>query len=104
VEWFDKAALTLAVFLPLAGAVVVALLPRGRDGLLRGTALAVTLLALLVGAGMLARFDDAAGRTMQFQVQRSWIPSVGATYHLGVDGIGLPLLLLSLLLSFLCVV
>ncbi len=103
-EWFDKAALTLAVFLPLAGAVVVALLPRGRDGLLRGTALAVTLLALLVGAGMLARFDDAAGRTMQFQVQRSWIPSVGATYHLGVDGIGLPLLLLSLLLSFLCVV
>jgi NADH-quinone oxidoreductase subunit M len=104
VEWFDKAALTLAVFLPLAGAVAVALLPRGRDGLLRGTALAVTLLALLVGAGMLARFDDAAGRTMQFQVQRSWIPSVGATYHLGVDGIGLPLLLLSLLLSFLCVV
>jgi NADH-quinone oxidoreductase subunit M len=104
VEWFDKAALTLAVFLPLAGAVVVALLPRGRDGLLRGTALAVTLLALLVGAGTLARFDDAAGRTMQFQVQRSWIPSVGATYHLGVDGIGLPLLLLSLLLSFLCVV
>jgi len=104
VEWFDKAALTLAVFLPLAGAVVVALLPQGRDGLLRGTALAVTLLALLVGAGMLARFDDAAGRTMQFQVQRSWIPSVGATYHLGVDGIGLPLLLLSLLLSFLCVV
>jgi NADH-quinone oxidoreductase subunit M len=104
VEWFDKAALTLAVFLPLAGAVVVALLPRGRDGLLRGTALAVTLLALLVGVGMLARFDDAAGRTMQFQVQRSWIPSVGATYHLGVDGIGLPLLLLSLLLSFLCVV
>ena len=103
-EWFDSSALTLAVFLPLAGAVVVALLPRGRDGLLRGTALAVTLLALLVGAGMLARFDDAAGRTMQFQVQRSWIPSVGATYHLGVDGIGLPLLLLSLLLSFLCVV
>jgi NADH-quinone oxidoreductase subunit M len=104
VEWFDKAALTLAVFLPLAGAVVVALLPRGRDGLLRGSALAVTLLALLVGAGMLARFDNAAGRTIQFQVQRSWIPSVGATYHLGVDGIGLPLLLLSLLLSFLCVV
>jgi NADH-quinone oxidoreductase subunit M len=104
VEWFDKAALTLAVFLPLAGAVALALLPRGRDGLLRGTALAVTLLALLVGAGMLVRFDDAAGRAMQFEVQRSWIPSVGATYHLGVDGIGLPLLLLSLLLSFLCVV
>jgi NADH-quinone oxidoreductase subunit M len=104
VEWFDSSALTLAVFLPLAGAVVVALLPRARDGLIRGAALAATLLALLVGAGMVARFDYGAGAAMQFQVQRSWIPSVGATYHLGVDGIGLPLLVLSLLLSFLCVV
>jgi NADH:ubiquinone oxidoreductase subunit 4 (subunit M) len=57
VEWFDDAALTLAVFLPLLGAVVVALLPRERDGLVRGAALAFTALALLVGVGMLARFD-----------------------------------------------
>jgi NADH-quinone oxidoreductase subunit M len=104
VEWFDSSALTLAVFLPLAGVAVVALLPRAYDGLIRGAALAATLLALLVGAAMVARFDYGAGAAMQFEVQRSWIPSVGATYHLGVDGIGLPLLALSLLLSFLCVV
>ena len=103
-EWFDSSALTLAVFLPLAGAVAVALLPRARDALIRGAALAATLPALLVGAAMVARFDYGAGAVMQFEVQRSWIPSVGATYHLGVDGIGLPLLVLSLLLSFLCVV
>ncbi|HEX8927901.1 MAG TPA: hypothetical protein VGA45_03215, partial [Actinomycetota bacterium] len=87
-EWFDSSALTLAVFLPLAGAVAVAALPRARDGLVRGAALAATLLALLVGAAMVARFDYGAGAAMQFEVQRSWIPSVGATYHLGVDGIG----------------
>jgi len=104
VEWFDSSALTLAVFLPLAGVAAVALLPRAYDGLIRGAALAATLLALLVGAAMVARFDYGAGAAMQFEVQRSWIPSVGATYHLGVDGIGLPLLALSLLLSFLCVV
>jgi NADH-quinone oxidoreductase subunit M len=104
VEWFDRSALTLAVFLPLAGAVAVAVLPRAREGLVRGAALAFALLALLAGAGMVARFDDGAGAAMQFEVQRSWIPSVGATYHLGVDGVGLPLLVLSLLLSFLCVV
>jgi NADH-quinone oxidoreductase subunit M len=104
VEWFDSSALTLAVFLPLAGAVVVALLPGAADGPIRGVALAATLLALLVGAAMVARFDYGAGATMQFEARRSWIPSVGATYHLGVDGIGLPLLALSLLLSFLCVV
>jgi NADH-quinone oxidoreductase subunit M len=101
--WFDSWALTLAVFLPLAGTVVVALLPRGRDRLIRGTALAATVLALAAGVGMLARFDYAAGRSMQFEVKRSWIASIGANYHLGADGISLPLLVLSLLLSMLCV-
>ena len=61
-------------------------------------------LALLVGVGMLARFDYGAGAAMQFEVSRSWIPSIGAGYHVGVDGIALPLLVLSLLLSLLCVV
>src|SRR5512132_4192094 len=102
--WFDDSALTLAVFLPLLGAVAVAVLPRGRDGLIKGTALGFTGLALLVGVGMLARFDYGAGAAMQFEVSRSWIPSIGAGYHVGVDGIALPLLVLSLLLSLLCVV
>jgi NADH-quinone oxidoreductase subunit M len=104
VQLFDKSALTLAVFLPLAGTVVLAVLPRRSERLVRGVALTFTGLALAAGVGMLARFDHAAGRTMQFEVKRSWIASVGANYHLGVDGIGLPLLLLSLLLSFLCVI
>ena len=103
-EWFDDSALTLAVFLPLLGAVAVAVLPRERDGLIRGAALSFAGLALLVGVGMLARFDYEAGATMQFEVARSWIPSIGAGYHVGVDGIALPLLVLSLLLSLLCVV
>ena len=53
---------------------------------------------------MLARFDYEAGAAMQFEVARSWIPAIGAGYHVGVDGIALPLLVLSLLLSLLCVV
>ena len=77
-EWFDDAALTLAVFLPLLGAVAVAVLPRDRDGLVRGAALTFSALALLVGVGMLARFDYDAGAAMQFEVSRSWIPAIGA--------------------------
>ncbi|HJW63702.1 MAG TPA: proton-conducting transporter membrane subunit, partial [Actinomycetes bacterium] len=103
-DWFDDSALTLAVFLPLLGAVAVAVLPKERDGLIRGAALGFTALALLVGVGMLARFDYEAGAAMQFEVARSWIPAIGAGYHVGVDGIALPLLVLSLLLSLLCVV
>jgi NADH-quinone oxidoreductase subunit M len=104
VTWFDDSALTLAVFLPLLGAVAVAVLPKERDGLIRGAALGFTALALLIGVGMLARFDYEAGAAMQFEVARSWIPAIGAGYHVGVDGIALPLLVLSLLLSLLCVV
>jgi NADH-quinone oxidoreductase subunit M len=104
VDWFDDSALTLAVFLPLLGAVAVAVLPREREGLVRGAALSFAGLALLVGVGMLARFDYEAGAAMQFEVARDWIPAIGAGYHVGVDGIALPLLVLSLLLSLLCVV
>jgi len=109
VNWFDSSALSLAVFLPLAGALVLIAIPNGRDGrsrdgLVKGVALLFTLLPLLVGVVMLARFDYGAGRAMQFEVKRSWIAAVGANYHLGVDGISLPLLVLSLLLSFLCVI
>src|SRR5215216_6209747 len=103
-DWLDDSALTLAVFLPLLGAVAVAVLPRDRDGLVRGAALTFSGLALLVGVGMLARFDYQAGPATQFEVARSWIPAIGAGYHVGVDGIALPLLVLSLLLSLLCVI
>ncbi len=65
VEWFDTWALSLAVFLPLVGALVIAVLPgAGRgEGPLKGAALLFTGLPLLVGIGMLARFDYSAGRT-----------------------------------------
>src|SRR5919202_1422951 len=86
------------------GVVVLALLPRSGERLAKGVAMLATFLALLVGVGILARFDYSAGRTLQFDVRHSWIASIGANYHLGVDGIALPLLLLSLLLCFLCTV
>jgi NADH-quinone oxidoreductase subunit M len=83
--------------------VLLAVLPVG-DRLARQAGVAVTFLALLVGVGMLARFDLHAGRVMQFEVNQSWIATIGTRYHLGVDGIALPLLELSLLLCFLCAV
>src|SRR4029450_4194175 len=96
--WFDDSALTLAVFLPLLGAVAVAVLPRGRDGLIKGTARGFTGRALLVGVGMLARVEYGPAAARRCGVSRSWIPSSGAGYHVGVAGIALPLLVLSLLL------
>jgi NADH:ubiquinone oxidoreductase subunit 4 (subunit M) len=89
VDWFDDWALTWAVFVPLAGALVLALVPATADRLARMAGVGVTFLALLAGVGMLARFDLHAGRVMQFEVNRPWIETIGTRYHLGVDGIAI---------------
>ncbi|HWQ14446.1 MAG TPA: NADH-quinone oxidoreductase subunit M, partial [Roseiflexaceae bacterium] len=86
--------LSLLIVLPLAGALTVALLDRRREGAVRWTALLVSLLVLGVALVMAGRFrpDTAA---MQFEERATWIPEVGISYHLGVDGISLPLVLLT---------
>ncbi|HYX80272.1 MAG TPA: NADH-quinone oxidoreductase subunit M, partial [Actinomycetota bacterium] len=41
---------------------------------------------------------------LQFSLNTSWIPAIGARYHVGIDGISLPLYVLTFALSFLCCV
>src|ERR687891_2541139 len=112
-DWFDTWALTLGVFIPAVGALVVMLLPSGRDRLVRATGIAVTGLALLVGIAILFGFDFGApgafgagggSEALQFEVNASWISVIDARYHLGIDGVSLPLFELTLLLSFLCMI
>jgi len=101
---WDQWAVTLAVFLPAVGAVFVAASrPSEGDRLAKGIAIAFTGAALLVGIAMLFGFDYGT-HAMQFQVVTRWIPAIHAGYHVGVDGISLPLFELTLLLSFLCAV
>ncbi|MFA5785687.1 MAG: NADH-quinone oxidoreductase subunit M [Actinomycetota bacterium] len=101
---FDDWALSLAVFLPAAGALAILLVPKKREQTAKALALLFSGLAAVVGVGILLRFDYQASQTLQFAVDNRWITTIGARYHLGVDGIGLPLLALSLLMSFLSVV
>jgi NADH-quinone oxidoreductase subunit M len=96
--------LTLAVFLPAAGAVVMLLVPRRAEAALKGVALVTTLLTAGVGVLLLAWFDyDRAGE-LQFTVDRSWIDVIDSRYLVGLDGMSLPLLALSMLITVLCVV
>jgi NADH-quinone oxidoreductase subunit M len=101
---WDKTAITLATFLPALGAVVVSLVPSSRDRLIRALGILFTGAALVVGIVMLFGFDFGAHQGLQFQLDASWIPAVSAHYHVGVDGISLPLFELTLLLSFLCAI
>lgn len=99
-EW----AITLAVFLPAFGAVVIAVIPGGLDRLIRALGILFTGAALIVGIVMLFGFDFGAHDGLQFEQNVSWISTINARYHVGTDGISLPLFELTLLLSFLCAI
>ena len=90
--------LTIMAGLPLLGAVVLVLMPRGRGALAPQIALGTSLVALVVGLwAALTEFDAGAG--FQLTEQHEWIPTLGAFYALGVDGIGLTLVLMTLVLT-----
>jgi NADH-quinone oxidoreductase subunit M len=104
VDWFDSWGVTLAVFLPAAGMVVVIAIPKSQERALKVTTLATTLATLAVGVAMLARFDYDRTGALQFDVNKSWIDVINSRYHMGVDGISLPLLLMTMLITVMCVI
>jgi NADH-quinone oxidoreductase subunit M len=101
---FDEWALSLAVFLPMVGALVMMVVPREEERTLKAVALLATLATVGVCIYVLAEFDLDATEKMQFAIDNSWIDVIDSRYHLGVDGISLPLLLLSAVTTVLCVV
>ncbi len=103
-NWFDDWALTLAVFLPMVGIAVMALIPRANEDLHKLVALATSGVTLAVGVGILTRFDYSRSRMPQFEVNRGWIEVINSRYHVFIDGISLPLLILSMLITVLCVI
>ncbi len=102
-DWFDDWALTLAVFIPAVGMVILLLVPRAQEELIKVIALGTSLVTLAVGIGILADFNYDSGR-LQFNVNESWIDVIHSRYHLGIDGISLPLLVLSMFITVVCVI
>jgi NADH-quinone oxidoreductase subunit M len=96
--------LTLMVFLPLAGALVMLLIPKTEETLHKWLALGVSLAAAGVGAAVFADFDYGQTETLQFVVDKSWIDVINSRYAIGIDGLSIPLLALTLLVVPLCIV
>ncbi len=82
------------ILIPLIGALVVSVLPRS---LARSASLAVCGVAAVAVAVLVSRFDSSA-TGLQFVQKLEWIPSVGAGFLLGVDGLSLLLVILTALL------
>ncbi|MGB8650267.1 MAG: NADH-quinone oxidoreductase subunit M [Mycobacteriales bacterium] len=85
--------LTVLGVVPLAGALVVSLLPKGRDLLAKQVALATSLLVLVLTVAMTLDYSTAEGAPrFQFVQSYDWIKAFGVKYAVGVDGIALVLI------------
>ncbi|MEY3345976.1 MAG: hypothetical protein RLZZ581_770 [Actinomycetota bacterium] len=83
--------------LPLLGALLIALLPAANSKLIKQAAFAVSL--LVAGVGFAAAFGfDKSVTEFQYVERFAWIPALGINYQLGIDGISLILILLSVIL------
>ncbi len=94
-SWLTAHLLTVIIFLPLAGAIVLSFLRRPPS--LRWAALIFSLLTLALAVGLFVRFRPGEG--MQFGENRPWIASPPIRYHLGVDGLSVILILLTAFLT-----
>ena len=94
----DSIILTVVTFLPLAGALGLALIGRDRLQVLRGLTLGIGLVTFILSLHLWWNFDvDSA--EFQFTAEAEWIPQFGISYRMGVDGISLFLVLLSTFLT-----
>jgi NADH-quinone oxidoreductase subunit M len=93
--------LSVILLTPLVGFVVLLCIPSARQKDIRLAANAFAALACLVFLPVLARFDSLAD--FQFVEQMPWIPTIGASYHLSMDGISLLMVGMTVLVGFLAI-
>ena len=92
------------LWMPFIGAVGALVIPRGRDAAVRNWALVNTGITFLLTLLLYKKFDLTTGGMQEaFNVKLSWIPQFNIFYTLGVDGISLPMILLTGLLFLICV-
>src|SRR6266480_3071185 len=94
--------LSYMTFIPLAGAVVVLLLPGKSHNLIRWVAAVFTAPPLIMAMWLFANFDPAK-TGFQFREEVAWIPAYNIKYFVGIDGLSISMVLLTALLCFLCI-
>jgi NADH-quinone oxidoreductase subunit M len=98
----DQHLLSIVLFAPIAGMLVLLLIPSSSKNALKLWANLVGFACFLISLPLVTRFDkNVAGYQMMEKVD--WIPSLGAKYLVGIDGISLLLVMLTTLVSFLAI-
>src|SRR6056297_278455 len=94
-------ALVVTLFLPLLGAGALSVMPRSLDREVRQAAVAITGVAFVLAVVVAASFDYGRAGELQFTTDVGWITAIDARFAIGMDGISLPLFVLTYLLTFL---
>ncbi len=102
-NWFDSWGLTLVTFIPVVGMAAMLMIPRKEERSIKTVALLTTLVTFGVSVALVIDFDYDSGG-LQFLVDKRWIDVIDARYHVGIDGISLPLVVMTTLITMLCVV
>lgn len=91
--------LSIILFTPLTAALLILLIPGERKEEIRVTALAAAFIAMFLAAWVYFSYDVASGG-YQFIEKYAWLPFLGISYHVGVDGLSVPLVLLTGVVMF----
>ncbi|MBI5639866.1 MAG: NADH-quinone oxidoreductase subunit M [Nitrospirae bacterium] len=94
--------LSVLIFFPVAGALILLLVSRSRETLIKWLALGVSIMNFALSIPLFINFNKAT-HLMQFVERHEWIPSWNIMYFLGIDGISILFILLSALVTILCV-
>jgi NADH-quinone oxidoreductase subunit M len=95
--------LSWITFIPFLGGVLILFYPKKAERAIKWTALVASGIALVVSLLALRQFNPATAE-FQFVELRSWIPSLGINYFVGVDGLSMTMLILTTVISFLAVI
>ena len=103
-DFLNDWGLTAVTFVPLLGALVMMAVPAAEEKLLKQLALLASLAAMVIGGLLLLDFDYGDAGALQYVVDARWIEVINSRYILGLDGISLPLMALTLVVVPLCVI
>ncbi|MFT3851534.1 MAG: NADH-quinone oxidoreductase subunit M [Ilumatobacteraceae bacterium] len=96
--------LSVGTFLPLVGVLIMLFIPKREEALVKQIGILTAAVTLAVGIVTLALFDYGKADVQQFSVATSWIKPIKATYTIGLDGISLPLYILSMVITLLVMI
>ncbi|MGD8736367.1 MAG: NADH-quinone oxidoreductase subunit M [Anaerolineae bacterium] len=95
--------LTIITFLPLAAVLLILFIPREEERTIKNMAIGLSFIPLVLATVLWFSFDKGADG-FQFVLNVAWIPAIDVNYHVGVDGLSVPLIFLTALLTTLSMI